>query len=115
MFASLPSAALFGIDAYQVDVEVDVGSGLPSYTVVGLPAASVREGATRLRAALRNCGQDLPARKVTVNLAPADRRKDGAALDLPIALAVVVAAGVFLPGALAGLLIVGELGLDGGV
>src|SRR5215831_5293047 len=115
MFASFPSASLFGVDAFQVDVEVDVSGGLPGYHVVGLPAASVREGATRLRAALKNCGHDLPARKITVNLAPADRRKDGAAFDLPIALALVVAAGVFLPDALAGLLVVGELGLDGGV
>lgn len=115
MFAKLPSAALFGVDSYRVDVEVDVSGGLPGYHVVGLPAVSVKEGATRIRSALRNCGQELPARKITVNLAPADRRKDGAAFDLPIALGVIVALGVFLPDALDGLLFVGELGLDGSI
>jgi hypothetical protein len=84
MFASLPSAALFGVEAYRVDVEVDISGGLPAYHVVGLPAASVKEGATRIRSALRNAGQDLPSRKVTVNLAPADRRKEGAAFELPL-------------------------------
>ena len=115
MFASFRSAALYGVDAYPVEVQVDVSGGLPGYHVVGLPATAVKEGATRIRSALKNCGQELPARKIVVNLAPADRRKDGAAFDLPIALAVVVAAGVFLPDALADLLFVGELGLDGGV
>jgi magnesium chelatase family protein len=115
MFASFTSAALYGVDAYPVEVQVDVSGGLPGYHVVGLPTTSVREGATRIRAALKNCGQELPARKIVVNLAPADRRKDGAAFDLPIALAVVVAGGVFLADALANFLFVGELGLDGGV
>jgi magnesium chelatase family protein len=117
MFASFTSAALHGIDAYEVAVEVDVAGGLPSYQVVGLPAASVKEGATRIRSALRNCGQDLPAKRITVNLGPADRRKDGAAFDLPIAVGVVVAAGgpVLCPDALAGFLLLGELGLDGAV
>jgi magnesium chelatase family protein len=115
MLASYPSAALFGVEAYRVEVQVDVSGGLPGYHVVGLPAASVKEGAVRIRSALKNCGQELPARKVTVNLAPADRRKDGSAFDLPIALAVVVATGAFMPDALAGLMILGELGLDGSV
>src|SRR5262249_11845428 len=119
MFATFDSAALFGIDAFEVRVEVDVSGGLPGYHVVGLPAVSVKEGATRIRSALRNCGQDLPQRKVTVNLGPADRRKDGAAFDLPIAVGVVVAAagadGVQLPKVLDGLMVVGELGLDGTV
>jgi magnesium chelatase family protein len=119
MFATFSSAALFGIDAFEVNVEVDVAGGLPSYQVVGLPAASVKEGATRIRSALRNCGQDLPQRRVTVNLGPADRRKDGAAFDLPIAVGVVVAAsavdGVLLPKLLDDLMLVGELGLDGAV
>jgi magnesium chelatase family protein len=113
MFARLPSAALYGVQSYRVDVEIDVAGGLPAYQVVGLPTTSVKEGATRIRSALRNCGQDLPPRKITVNLAPADRRKDGVALDLPIALGVIVAAGIFPADVLAGLLLVGELGLDG--
>ncbi|HKA91063.1 MAG TPA: YifB family Mg chelatase-like AAA ATPase [Haliangiales bacterium] len=115
MIAKLTSAALYGIDAYPVEVEVDVSPGLPGYHVVGMPATSVREGATRIRAAVKNCGQDFPAKKVTVNLAPADRRKDGAAFDLPIAVGVCAAAGAFLPQVLDGLMLLGELGLDGTV
>jgi magnesium chelatase family protein len=115
MFARLPSAALHGVDAYRVDVEVDVAGGLPAYQVVGLPAPAVKEGATRIRSALKNCGQELPARKITINLAPADRRKDGAAFDLPIALGVVCAGGVLPSRVLGGLLLLGELGLDGTV
>jgi magnesium chelatase family protein len=113
MIATLPSAALFGVDAYRVDIEVDVAGGLPQYTVVGLAATTVKEGGSRIRSALRACGQDMPPRRVTVNLAPADRRKDGAAFDLPIALGVLGAAGGFDLEPLRGLLIMGELGLDG--
>ncbi|MBI4510348.1 MAG: YifB family Mg chelatase-like AAA ATPase [Deltaproteobacteria bacterium] len=115
MICIVPSAALLGVDAYRVDVEVDVSGGLPAYQVVGLAAASVKEGASRIRSALRNCGHDLPTRKITVNLAPADRRKDGASFDLPIAVAVIVGAGIYPPDATRGLLILGELGLDGTV
>lgn len=115
MIATFPSSALHGVDAYRVDVEVDVSGGLPQYTVVGLAAPSIKEGASRIRSALRSCGQDLPAAKITVNLAPADRRKDGAAFDLPIAIGVMAAGGVFLPEVVEGLLVLGELGLDGGV
>jgi magnesium chelatase family protein len=113
MLASLVSAALFGVDAYRVDVEVDIAGGLPQYVVVGLPATSVKEGATRIRAALKNCGQDLPPSRVTVNLAPADRRKDGAAFDLAIAVGILLADRAFLPDAVRDLMILGELGLDG--
>ena len=95
MFVSLPAAALAGVKAYTVTVEVDIGFGLPVYNVVGLGDVAVKEGASRIRSALRNCGHDVPNRRVTVNLAPADKRKDGASFDLPIALAVVIAAGIF--------------------
>jgi len=114
MIATVHSCALLGIDAYPVLVEVVTGPGqLPSYNVVGLPAASIREGASRIRSALEHAGHPLPRKKVTVNLAPADRRKDGAAFDLPIALAVLVAEGTLEPKQLAGLMLLGELGLDG--
>ena len=113
MVVSIPSAALVGVDARRVDVEVESATGLPVYSVVGLAATSIKEGASRIRSALRQCGQDLPARKITVNLAPADLRKDGAAYDLPIALAVMAASGETAPGLLEGLLVMGELGLDG--
>jgi magnesium chelatase family protein len=108
------SCALHGIDAFPVDVEVDVlGGNLPAYHVVGLPTTSVREGAVRIRAALEHCSRALPRKKITVNLAPADRKKDGAAFDLPIALAIQIAEGTLAPERLDGLMVLGELGLDG--
>ena len=109
------SFAVLGVDAVPVEVETDITHGLPSYTVVGLPGSAVRESDDRIRAAVRNSGLPFPGRKVTVNLAPADLRKDGSLLDLPIALSVLSAEGV-LPGeALAGWVIAGELSLDGTV
>jgi magnesium chelatase family protein len=112
---TIKSCTLVGIDAELVDVECAIDRGLPQYRVVGLPALSVKEGATRIQSALKTVGYDLPLKKVTVNLAPADLRKPGCALDLPIALAVLIAGGVIPPGALAGVLVLGELGLDGDV
>ncbi|MCP4447194.1 MAG: YifB family Mg chelatase-like AAA ATPase [Myxococcales bacterium] len=116
MMAMLKSCAFSGIDAFPIEVEVDVASGnLPSYHVVGLPTASVREGAVRIRASLEHIGEDMPRKKVTVNLAPADRRKEGAAFDLPIALAVLAAEERLDLERLRGFLVMGELGLDGAV
>lgn len=113
MLATIESCALFGIDAHPVTVEVDIAAGLPGYHVVGLPATSVKEGAVRIRASLERVGQKLPNKKVTVNLAPADRRKAGSAFDLPIAVGVLIADGVAGAEAAGGLLFRGELGLDG--
>lgn len=113
MLGSIPSCALLGIDAFTVVVEVDVASGLPGYHVVGLPATSVKEGAVRIRSSLEHVGQALPSKKITVNLAPADRRKEGAAFDLPIAIGILVADEIVSIEPLAGLLLMGELGLDG--
>jgi magnesium chelatase family protein len=113
MLGSLGSCALFGVDAFPVTVEVDVGLGLPGYHVVGLPATSVREGAVRIASALAQVGHPLPNMKVTVNLAPADRRKEGAAFDLPIAVGVLIADRVVGAEPVAGLMMLGELGLDG--
>jgi magnesium chelatase family protein len=114
MLGSIPSCALHGIDAYPVVVEVDVSGGkLPSYHVVGLPTTSVREGAVRIRSALEHVGRAMPRKKITVNLAPADRRKEGAAFDLPIAIAILVADGLAAASGLQGLMLLGELGLDG--
>lgn len=98
-----------------MQVEVDVSLGLPQYNLVGLPDSAVKEGAVRVRAALDNSGFALPPRRVTVNLAPADVRKDGAAYDLPIALALLLALEQLPAAALDGLLWLGELGLDGGL
>jgi magnesium chelatase family protein len=113
MLARLLCSTLRGIDAIPIDVEVDVVAGLPTYHVVGMPAPSVREGAVRIRAALEAVGLEVPSKKVTVNLAPADLPKPGAGFDLPIALGILVAEGVFPGDAIDGLLVVGELGLDG--
>lgn len=109
------SAGVVGIEAFPVLIEVDVANGLPQYNVVGLPDSAVKEGAVRVRAALENAGFALPPRRVTVNLAPADVRKDGAAYDLPIALAMLVAFDVVPADGLDGFLWLGELGFDGGV
>src|SRR5918994_2554098 len=94
MLASLRSAAVVGVEALPVYVEVDVSFGLPVFTMVGLPDASVRESRDRVKAAIRNCGFEFPSQRVTVNLAPADVRKAGAAFDLPIALGVLAATGL---------------------
>lgn len=115
MLAKASSAGVLGVDAYAVQVEVDVSLGLPQYNLVGLPDSAVKEGAVRVRAALENSGFALPPRRVTVNLAPADVRKDGAAYDLPIALALLLALEQLPAAALDGLLWLGELGLDGGL
>src|SRR6476646_9819128 len=94
MLACIRSAAVYGIDAAPVTIEVDVSFGLPGFTVVGLPDASVRESRDSIRSAIRNCGFEFPKHRITVNLAPADVRKAGASFDLPIALGVLAAAGV---------------------
>lgn len=107
------SAALQGIDAYVVEVEVDFGGGLPNLIIVGLPDTSVRESKERVKAALKNCGYDVPPRKATVNLAPADRRKEGAAFDLPIALAHLAFIDIIDLKCAGEILFMGELALDG--
>jgi len=115
MLARVRSGALRGIDALVVDVEVDVSSGLPHTTTVGLPDGAVREAADRIRAALRNAGFEYPQRRITVNLAPAGVRKEGTHYDLPIALGILAAeAKPPLPD-LAPWCVLGELGLDGRV
>ncbi len=114
MVAFVRSCTLVGIDAVAVDVECSIVSGqLPSYNVVGLPAPSVKEGSVRIRSALRAVHQDLPLKRVVINLAPADLRKNGCALDLPIALSTLIGDDGFDPAPLDGLLVLGELGLDG--
>ncbi len=103
-----------GIEGLLVEVEADIGVGLPTFTIVGLPDAAVRESRERVLAAVRNCGYEFPARKITINLAPAHVRKEGARFDLPIAVALLLASGQIPAGRdLAGGLFVGELALDG--
>jgi magnesium chelatase family protein len=115
MLAQLRTAALVGIEAVLVHVEVDLAFGVPDLTVVGLPDASIRESRDRVRAAIRNSGFDYPQHRVTVNLAPADLRKVGSAFDLPIALGILAAAGTLVPRVLDDVLLLGELSLDGAI
>jgi magnesium chelatase family protein len=109
------SASLRGIEATLVAVEVDVSSGLPNFTTVGLPDSAVRESRDRVRAAIRNAGFEFPTDRVTVSLAPADLRKEGASFDLPIALAILGATGNLEPATSTPFVVIGELGLDGGI
>ena len=113
MLAAVRSAALIGIDAYDVIVEVDAAQGLPQWTIVGLAASAVKESRERVGAALVNSGFTVPPRRITVNLAPADVRKEGTAFDLPIAIGILVATGQLDSGCVAKRMFVGELGLDG--
>ncbi len=107
------SAAVFGIDAYPVEVEVDISAGLPNFTTVGLPDAAVRESRERIKSAIKNCGLDFPFQNVTVNLAPADIKKEGSGFDLAIALGILGTTGVVLKADLKQILFLGELSLDG--
>ena len=113
MLARVKSGALIGIDAYPVEVEVDIAQGLPQFATVGLPEGAVKESKDRVKSAIKNSGYDFPARRITINLAPADIRKDGAAFDLPIAIGVLCATGVVKAENLKKFILLGELSLDG--
>lgn len=115
MLARTHSITLIGIEAILLRVECDIATGLPGIHTIGLPDAAVRESAERVRSALRNAGFKIPPRRITISLAPADIRKQGAALDLPIALGILAAAGKVPTEPLARLLVMGELALDGTV
>src|SRR6266498_3117706 len=115
MLAKVLSAAVVGLDAVLVEVEIDIASqGLPSFTIVGLPDKAVDEAKERVRSAIRNSGADFPARRITVNLAPADLPKEGPSYDLPIALGILIASGQ-LQVDINNALFSGELSLDGRV
>ena len=107
------SAAVFGIDAYPVEVEVDITAGQPLFLTVGLPDAAVRESSERIRSAIKNCGLEFPWQTITVNLAPADVKKEGSGFDLPIALGILGTTGALLKTDLKDILFLGELSLDG--
>jgi magnesium chelatase family protein len=113
MLARVKSGALLGVDAYLVEVEVDLAPGLPAFTTVGLPEAAVKESKDRVRAALKNSGYQFPGNRITLNLAPADVRKEGTGFDLPAALGILCAQGVVPQEALESYLVFGELSLDG--
>lgn len=115
MLSIIQSEAIFGIDSYLVRVEVDIAGGLPAYSTVGLPDAAVKENKDRVKAAIKNSGFEFPASRITVNLSPADIKKEGPAFDLPIAIGILVATGQLKSEKLDGYAILGELSLDGTV
>jgi magnesium chelatase family protein len=115
MLAKVTSAALVGLDAHLVDVEVDISGGLPQFSVVGLPDATVKESRDRVRSALKNTGFHFPAKRITVNLAPAGIKKEGSGLDLAIAIGILVAEDVIPQAVLSHRVLIGELSLDGRV
>ena len=113
MLAKVFSSAVLGIDAFLVEVEVDIMSGLPTFATVGLPEAAVKEGKERVKSAIKNSGYTFPDDRITVNLAPANIKKEGTGFDLPIALGILSATRVISQETLSRFLILGELSLDG--
>jgi len=115
MVAKILSSSVIGIDAVPVEVEVDLALGLPSFSVVGLADIAVKESKDRVRSAIKNSGQKFPPHRITVNLAPADLKKEGSAFDLPIAVGILTRQGMIPQDALQGRMLVGELSLNGSV
>lgn len=115
MLSRVLTASTLGIDAFLVEVEVDITRGLPSFSTVGLPDNAVKESKDRVRSAVKNSGYSLPAKKITVNLAPADIKKEGTSFDLPVAVGILKAEGVITAASVEDYLILGELSLDGSI
>ena len=113
VLAKVLSSAVLGIDAYLVEVEVDISQGLPAFTTVGLPEASVKESKERVKSAIKNSGYRFPDDRITVNLAPADIKKEGTGFDLPMALGILAATRIIPQEIISRYLIMGELSLDG--
>lgn len=113
MLSIVKSMALNGLNGYLVDVQIDVASGLPHWEIVGLPDASVRESKERVRTAIKNSGIEFPSRKITVNLAPANTRKEGSFFDLPIAIGILMATENLNDINIQDTIFMGELSLDG--
>ena len=115
MIVKITSSAILGIDSYPVDVEVDISRGLPQFFTVGLPDISVKESKDRIKSAIKNSGYTFPSTRVTINLAPADIKKEGTGFDLPIAIGILAAQGIIQKDRLSDYLFTGELSLDGSV
>lgn len=113
MLAKIKTQVVMGLEAYYVDVEVDISNGLPNFSIVGLPDTAVKESKDRVKAALKNCGFNLPSKRITVNLAPANLKKEGGSFDLPIAISLLVASGYIEPNMCQDKVFCGELSLDG--
>ena len=112
MFSRVKSVGIFGIDSYMIEVEADISNGLPSFDIVGLPDTAVKESRDRVRAAIKNCGFKFPVSRITVNLAPANRKKEGSIYDLPVLLTILKASGQ-LKADLEDSVTIGEVALDG--
>ncbi|MDP2688673.1 MAG: magnesium chelatase domain-containing protein, partial [Deltaproteobacteria bacterium] len=115
MLAKILTSATVGVDAYPVTVEVDISRGLPSFSTVGLPDNAVKESKDRVKSAIKNSGYDFPAKRITINLAPAHIKKEGTAFDLPVAIGILKAGGVIKNDSLDDYFILGELSLDGAI
>ncbi len=115
MLARIHSSATIGIDAHPILVEVDIALGLPGFSTVGLPDNAVKESKDRVKSAIKNSGYAFPARRITVNLAPADIKKEGSSFDLPLAIGVLIAEGYIKRDNLDDFMFVGELSLDGSI
>ncbi len=113
MLAIAKSGVVIGIKAFPIEIEIDVSPGLPSFNMVGLPEGAVKESRERVKSAIKNCGYPFPTQRITVNLAPADMKKEGSALDLPIACAILCATEIFPQEVLSKYCLAGELSLDG--
>ncbi|OAX49604.1 YifB family Mg chelatase-like AAA ATPase [Paenibacillus sp. AD87] len=115
MYGKLHSACLYGIDGVLIEVETDLSNGLPQTSIIGLPDSAIREAVERVRAAIKNCGYQYPLQRITINLAPADLRKEGSSFDLAIAIGLLTTSGQLVLPAQERTLVVGELALDGSV
>ncbi|MGE4214957.1 MAG: YifB family Mg chelatase-like AAA ATPase [Anaerotignaceae bacterium] len=115
MLSKITSCGIIGVDGFLVGVEVDVSNGLPAIDLVGLPDSAVKESRERVRTAIKNSGFQFPVKRITVNLAPADMKKEGPCFDLPIAVGILVCSGIISPESVADTMITGELSLDGSV
>jgi len=115
MLSKILSSTVIGIDGYSINVEVDLSNGFPTFEIVGLPGSAVKESKERVRTAIKNAGFCIPAQRITINLSPADIRKEGPSFDLPIALGLLVCMGVLTQKNLENIMVVGELSLDGNI
>ena len=113
MLSIIKSMSLQGLEGYLVDVQVDVAAGMPNWGVVGLPDISVKEAKERVRTAIKNSGYEFPSRRIVINLAPADTRKEGSFYDLPIAIGILIDFGEIKNQSMAETVVIGELSLDG--
>lgn len=113
MISKITTATIYGIDGIKIDVEVDISIGLPAFNIVGLPETSVKESKERVRSAIKNAGFEFPSDRITINLAPADVRKEGSSFDLPIAVGILASLNMIKKDALRNCLFAGELSLDG--